>query len=571
MNTAGKNNHSYQNKFRPRYSGGFSSPTHHQQQQQQFNYHDYRPKASSNNCNNQGNYTPRDPGPSDNNQPSPPTVPILSSALYPVLPSSTITVNPTVPSDNSSPTSSLSTTGTSEGTMGPAIRVPSSSSGNYSGPASGGSGQANSGDSADTLVNPMATNNSEVLQVDNWQPEPDQGSNQQRSTYRGQESRGNEFTAFIGSLDYSITSEVLESTFKARYPSVTSGKVILQETGESKGFGFVRFSSQIEYRKALVECADAPLFGGRGIRISEAHPKPTRSHYAGSVNSGDGGSQYAFGNRGPRMPTQFGRDIGVSNGSTMAHGVGNKHGGPGGNKGVRSSNFGDNPNFDQQKRAAQMEAIAQVRNWYPGQSGQSSGPSSNHASRHPNQSPRAAQEQLLQTMAGMSLNGAPIILPPEGMAAYHPGYWTPNATQGAYGQAMPAGYPVDGQYATSPPQQAWWPGPNGQAAIMQFVDPSQVYAGMAADYSAMATPGQVPTPYPRIPYNEQTAHMFAPQAMMQPVPQSNNGIMAQGQQHGHYPAGGDVQHAPPGGPTPPSDNEHGNGMNINSNNGWVQN
>lgn len=632
MNTAGRNN------FKANFKTRYGSPTHNH-----YNSHDnsHRPRNNQSHFNHRNNQQQLDsyftgPFQDPSSMAGGGAVPALSSALYPPscnnhinsaisatssdLHSSPSSSAPAAVNDeetsssgivagsNSSPLSSSLSTGTSPGpNNATTINVANSSSGNSSGPVSGGSSAG-----ANTPIQ-------STLKVDNWNQETvatisSHGSNRNSQERGGGQDNGagghghghgKEFTAFIGSLDYSITSEVLESTFKSRYPSVSRGKVILEEaTGQSKGFGFVHFSSQVEYKAALAECANQPVFGGpRGIRISEAHPKPPRNHFgSGSVTSGDG-----F-NRGPRFPSGgyvrpnvgIGPDIGVSNGLIHAGGGAGKHGGGKGgvNRYSSSQQSGDNSNFDQQKRQAQMDAIAQVRNWYPGganNGGQNAQGNSNNSSSggghgRPGQSPRQQHQQhypnqfqqMMQGMAGMELSGAPIILPPADGSQFP--YWTPTATTSPYGQAIPTGYPTPldaAQFAGGAPAAAYWTagtGPNGQP-IYFAADPSQIYgAATLADYSAM-TSGQVPTPYPRIPYNEQTAHMFAPSAMMQPgsaaaqVPMPNNGMH-------HYMAGaggaGDLApgHVMPGGgvggPTPPSDNEN-LGMIPVSANGWVQN
>ena len=43
----------------------------------------------------------------------------------------------------------------------------------------------------------------------------------------------------------------LYKTFKDRYPSTKGAKVVLEPNGDSRGFGFVRFSNSIERNAAL--------------------------------------------------------------------------------------------------------------------------------------------------------------------------------------------------------------------------------------------------------------------------------------------------------------------------------
>ncbi|GEQ69583.1 hypothetical protein JCM33374_g3255 [Metschnikowia sp. JCM 33374] len=57
---------------------------------------------------------------------------------------------------------------------------------------------------------------------------------------------------FVKNLDDSITSELLEEEFKP-FGTITSAKVMVDEAGKSKGFGFVCFSAPEEATKAITE------------------------------------------------------------------------------------------------------------------------------------------------------------------------------------------------------------------------------------------------------------------------------------------------------------------------------
>lgn len=57
---------------------------------------------------------------------------------------------------------------------------------------------------------------------------------------------------FVKNLDDSITSELLEEEFKP-FGTITSAKVMVDEAGKSKGFGFVCFSVPEEATKAITE------------------------------------------------------------------------------------------------------------------------------------------------------------------------------------------------------------------------------------------------------------------------------------------------------------------------------
>ncbi|OBA22405.1 polyadenylate binding protein [Metschnikowia bicuspidata var. bicuspidata NRRL YB-4993] len=57
---------------------------------------------------------------------------------------------------------------------------------------------------------------------------------------------------FVKNLDDAITSELLEEEFKP-FGTITSAKVMVDEAGKSKGFGFVCFSTPEEATKAITE------------------------------------------------------------------------------------------------------------------------------------------------------------------------------------------------------------------------------------------------------------------------------------------------------------------------------
>ena len=65
---------------------------------------------------------------------------------------------------------------------------------------------------------------------------------------------------FIKNLDDTIDSEKLEEEFKP-FGSITSARVMVDETGKSKGFGFVCFSSPEEATKAITEMNQRIIYG----------------------------------------------------------------------------------------------------------------------------------------------------------------------------------------------------------------------------------------------------------------------------------------------------------------------
>ncbi|XP_077991233.1 uncharacterized protein LOC144445519 isoform X2 [Glandiceps talaboti] len=117
-----------------------------------------------------------------------------------------------------------------------------------------------------------------------------------------------EFSLFIGELTPEVEDYALYNFFSRRYPSIKGAKVILDGTGISRGFGFVRFSSEEEHQTALSDMQGATGLGGRALRVSVATPKKPRpqgpggegmdtwSSGVGSWPSGGGGGGGGGGN-----------------------------------------------------------------------------------------------------------------------------------------------------------------------------------------------------------------------------------------------------------------------------------
>ncbi|KAL1558661.1 hypothetical protein AAHA92_09098 [Salvia divinorum] len=76
---------------------------------------------------------------------------------------------------------------------------------------------------------------------------------------------------FVGGLSYDTNETVLKDTFENYGKIVEAVKVICDRvSGKSRGYGFVRYSSEAAANKALKEM-DGQLLDGRNIRIHYAH------------------------------------------------------------------------------------------------------------------------------------------------------------------------------------------------------------------------------------------------------------------------------------------------------------
>lgn len=93
---------------------------------------------------------------------------------------------------------------------------------------------------------------------------------------------------FVAKLNFRTTSEELHGLFE-QFGPVTSAKVIIdQETGKSKGFGFVEMVNDEDANHALQELNEAE-FHERTIVVKEARPREARRPYN---NNGGGGNNY---------------------------------------------------------------------------------------------------------------------------------------------------------------------------------------------------------------------------------------------------------------------------------------
>ncbi|MCL5410560.1 MAG: RNA-binding protein [Patescibacteria group bacterium] len=77
---------------------------------------------------------------------------------------------------------------------------------------------------------------------------------------------------FIGGLAWAATDEDLKDAFSSFGEVVSASVVRFPDTGRSKGFGFVEYSSTEEAQKAKDEM-DGKELQGRAIKIDFARPR----------------------------------------------------------------------------------------------------------------------------------------------------------------------------------------------------------------------------------------------------------------------------------------------------------
>ncbi|XP_037084673.1 tRNA selenocysteine 1-associated protein 1-like [Pollicipes pollicipes] len=99
-----------------------------------------------------------------------------------------------------------------------------------------------------------------------------------------------EHSVFVGDLDASVDDEMLYKAFASRYSSVRLAKVVREkETGASRGYAFVRFAAQADYKDALGHMNGFTGLGSKPIRVSQAVPK----QHTASANSEGGADNSA--------------------------------------------------------------------------------------------------------------------------------------------------------------------------------------------------------------------------------------------------------------------------------------
>ncbi|XP_076368029.1 tRNA Selenocysteine associated protein [Tachypleus tridentatus] len=93
------------------------------------------------------------------------------------------------------------------------------------------------------------------------------------ASYGKEHLQQKEHSLFVGDLSPEVDDLALYNAFSSKYPSVKAAKVVLDQGGISKGYGFVRFMLESEYQAALVEMQNAAIVGSKPIRVSIATPR----------------------------------------------------------------------------------------------------------------------------------------------------------------------------------------------------------------------------------------------------------------------------------------------------------
>ncbi|GER39821.1 RNA binding protein [Striga asiatica] len=112
------------------------------------------------------------------------------------------------------------------------------------------------------------------------------------STMNGQPSMFNAIRCmssklFVGGLSWGTDDQSLKDAFSS-FGDVTEAKIVTdRNSGKSRGFGFVSFSSD-ESASSALSAMDGQELNGRNIRVSYATERPPRNFNSGGGFGGGG-------------------------------------------------------------------------------------------------------------------------------------------------------------------------------------------------------------------------------------------------------------------------------------------
>jgi len=102
---------------------------------------------------------------------------------------------------------------------------------------------------------------------------------------------------YVGNLSFNTGENDLQELF-TQFGTVDSCRIITdRDTGRSRGFGFVEFSSDAEAR-AAIEQMNGKQIDGRALTVNEAKPQENRGGGGGGRGGFGGGRGGGGGGRG---------------------------------------------------------------------------------------------------------------------------------------------------------------------------------------------------------------------------------------------------------------------------------
>ena len=118
-------------------------------------------------------------------------------------------------------------------------------------------------------------------------------------------------TVYVGNLNKSINDEILHNFFHLKYSSVSKATVI-KEKNISKGYGFVVFKKENEYKKCLSEMNGA-LFFGKNIIVREQKRKDENEISNNSGNNNNNSININFNDNRNNINNNYNINISLNN------------------------------------------------------------------------------------------------------------------------------------------------------------------------------------------------------------------------------------------------------------------
>lgn len=102
---------------------------------------------------------------------------------------------------------------------------------------------------------------------------------------------------YVGNLLYETTDEELKDLFGQAGNVISATIIRYQDTGRSKGFGFVEMETEEAAQKAI-DTFNGQDNKGRKLVVSEARPPRPRNNFGGGGGYGGGGRRGGYGGGG---------------------------------------------------------------------------------------------------------------------------------------------------------------------------------------------------------------------------------------------------------------------------------